>query len=188
VSAPATASQTVGPFYRIGLQHLFTNSLCSSETPGEHITITGMLYDGDGAPVPDAQLELWQADDQGRYVGLDNGTGPASQGFVGFARVPYDAEGRHRFDTIKPGAVIAPDGGTQAPHIVVMLFMRGILKHLNTRIYFEGDPANETDPVLQDVPEDRRYTLIAKRIEGSSNEYLWNIHLQGDHETAFFAY
>jgi protocatechuate 3,4-dioxygenase alpha subunit len=188
MSVPATASQTVGPYYKIGLEYRCGHTLCSDDAPGEHIELTGMLYDGDGVPVPDAQLELWQADDQGRYVGLDSGTGPSSEGFAGFARVAFDEAGCYRFHTVKPGVVTAPDGCSYAPHILVLIFMRGLLRHLYTRIYFDGEPANETDAALQAVPADRRDTLIAKRVEGKPNEYLWNIHLQGDNETAFFAY
>jgi protocatechuate 3,4-dioxygenase, alpha subunit len=188
VTTPATASQTVGPFFKIGLEYRCTTALCGAEVAGEHVTIQGVMYDGAGIPVPDAQLELWQADAEGRFAGLDTGTGVADPGFPGFARIALDDTGRYVVRTVKPGIVVSPDGSSQAPHIVVMIFMRGILRHLHTRVYFPGESANDTDPTLQAVPLDRQHTLIAQALEGKPGEYLWNIHLQGDNETAFFAY
>lgn len=188
MTLPATPSQTVGPYFRIGLEYRFSDVLCSEDTPGEHIVITGVVYDGQGVPVPDAQLELWQADAQGRYPGLASGGSPATEGFTGFARVAVDDTGRFRVRTIRPGEVTAPDGSRQAPHISVILFMRGLLRHLHTRIYFANERANETDSVLREVPEERRETLLAKPIAEVPGEYLWNIYLQGENETVFFAY
>lgn len=183
-----TPSQTVGPYFRIGLEYRFGDALCAQDAPGEHIVLTGALYDGEGVPVPDAQLELWQADPQGRYPGLASGDEPAAEGFRGFARVPTDEDGRFRFRTIRPGAVALPDGSKQAPYIAVMLFMRGLLRHLHTRIYFAGESGNEEDTILRAVPADRRETLMTKPLPGRPGEYLWNIHLQGEDETVFFGY
>ena len=186
---PATASQTVGPYFRIGLSYLDSIALCTEETPGKHITVSGQIFDANGAPVPDAQVELWQADDQGRFAGYDPAeSGSVSEGFTGFARVAVNERGAFKFHTVYPGSVATLDGETQAPHIVLMLSMRGILKQLYTRIYFAEDPRNTDDPVLSAVPAERRKTLIAELIPAISNEYLWNIRLQGADETVFFQY
>lgn len=189
MSCPATASQTVGPYFRIGLSHLDSSALCSESAPGKHMTVSGQIFDADGALVTDAQLELWQADDQGRFAGYDpSESGIVSDGFIGFARVPVDERGVFKFHTVYPGCVATLDGTLQAPHIVLMLSMRGILKHLYSRIYFAGDPLNGDDPVLLAVPSERRKTLLAELTPGSSNEYLWNVRLQGADETVFFQY
>lgn len=185
---PATTSQTVGPYYRIGLGYQFTTAACTEHTPGEHISVQGVLYDGFGLPVPDAQLEIWQADYEGRLAGIDAGSGVPDAGFRGFARIALDDAGRFLFRTVKPGSIIAQETQKQAPHISIMIFMRGLLKHLYTRMYFEGDPMNESDPTLQAVPQDQRHTLLAQPVAGKPGEYTWNIHLQGQHETAFFYY
>ena len=183
MSYPATASQTVGPYFKIGLEYLDSHALCTEASTGVHITVAGQVFDGDGVPVPDALLELWQADDLGRFAGHDE----VSEGFGGFARVPVDEHGGFHFRTVYPGSVAGPDGTLQAPHIVVMLSMRGLLKHLYTRIYFAGDALNEGDPILTAVPVDRRGTLLAHEVEGSK-QYRINIYLQGETETVFFEY
>lgn len=189
MSYPATASQTVGPYFRIGLSYLDSPGLCTEAAAGTHITVTGQIFDANGAHVPDAQLELWQADDQGRFAGYDPAeSGGVSDGFTGFARVPVDERGVFKFHTIYPGSVANLDGTAQAPHIVLILSMRGLLKHLYTRIYFAGDPLNGDDAVLSAVPEERRKTLLAELTAGSTNEYLWNVKLQGADETVFFQY
>jgi len=189
MSYPATASQTVGPYFTIGLAYLDCNSLCTDAAPGVHLTVSGQVFDGEGVPVPDAQLELWQADDQGRFAGYDpSERGEVSEGFGGFARVPVDQYGAFHFHTIYPGSVPSPDGTAQAPHIVIVLSMRGLLKHLYTRIYFAGNPLNETDAILQAVPAERRSTLIADITPESPGQYRFNIRLQGENETVFFKY
>ena len=189
MSYPATASQTVGPYFRIGLSYLESSALCSEAAPGTHIAVSGQIFDADGAPVTDAQLELWQADDQGRFAGYDpTESGIVSDGFTGFARIPVDERGMFKFNTVYPGSVSMLDGRSQAPHIVLMLSMRGILKHLYTRIYFAADPLNGDDPVLSTVPAERRKTLYAELLPGSTNDYLWNVRLQGTDETVFFQY
>jgi protocatechuate 3,4-dioxygenase alpha subunit len=189
MSFPATASQTVGPYFKIGLSYLDADSLCTAAAPGTHITVSGQVFDGEGVPVPDAQLELWQADDQGRFSGYDPAErGEVSPGFGGFARVPVDQHGAFFFRTVMPGSVPTLDGAAQAPHIAVVLSMRGLLKHLYTRIYFGGSPLNDTDPILQTIPADRRATLLATATGDTPSQYRINIRLQGENETVFFKY
>jgi len=189
MGVPATASQTVGPYFAIGLSYRNSNALCAEACAGEHLSVSGHVFDANGMIVPDAQLELWQADSEGRFAGVDRADkGTSSEGFEGFARVPTDERGEFSFDTVRPGIVPLPDGTPQAPHIVVLLSMRGILKHLFTRIYFAGDPRNESDPILLAVPADRRHLLCAQPDQGRPGNFSWNIHLQGENETPFFQY
>ena len=183
MALPVTPSQTVGPFLRIGLDWLNSADL-STAVPGERITIEGRVLDADGAPVPDALLEFWQASPQGTYVNEDHPAQLAA--FRGFGRVPTDDDGGFSFTTVKPGRVPAPDGSLQAPHIVVTVFMRGLLKHLVSRIYFPGEAANADDMVLNLVPAPRRRTLIARRAEAGEARLTWNVVLQGADETVFF--
>lgn len=182
----ATASQTVGPFFRIGLEHLYVPDLARSSAAGDKIAIHGRVVDGDDKPVNDAILEIWQADAHGKYAHPDDTQDkPLTPGFKGFGRVPTDENGVFRFTTVKPGSAAGPHGMPQAPHLLVAVFMRGLLKHLLTRIYFPDDPANATDPVLNLVSAERRSTLIATK----SNDGLeWNVILQGENETVFFDY
>jgi protocatechuate 3,4-dioxygenase alpha subunit len=178
MSLRMTSSQTVGPFYRIGLAHLYKTELA----PGAPLHVRGRVFDGDGAPVPDAVLEVWQADTRGRYATtIEHELAPAD--FMGFGRVPTDADGCYEFRTHKPGRV-----GTQAPHISLHVLMRGLLKPVHTRLYFPGEPANADDAVLARVPEARRGTLIARAAASEPNVLLWDIHMQGEHETVFFVY
>lgn len=153
--------------------------------PGERIRIVGRVLDGEAAPVPDALVELWHADSQGRYPHPADARG-ASAGFGGFGRVGtgVDPDGRFRFDTIKPGAV----DHDQAPHINVIVFMRGLLLHAYTRLYFaDHAEANERDPVLASLPPERRRTLIATRVdELAARAYRFDIRMQGEEETVFF--
>lgn len=187
MSLQTTSSQTVGPYLHIGLTWLVTDNLVAPGVEGEPITIEGRVTDGDGKPVNDALVEIWQANRHGRYAHPeDTGTAPLEPAFTGFGRVPTDADGRFRFTTIKPGRVAAPGGGLQAPHVNVTVFMRGMLAHLVTRIYFPGDPANAEDPVLQAVALERRATIIAQRIDGRQDAFEWNLRLQGEGETQFF--
>ena len=170
----ATTSQTVGPYLHIGLTWLIIENLAPARVPGERVSIEGRVIDGDGKPVNDALVEIWQADSRGRY---------GTKSFRGFGRSATDDQGRFRFQTIKPGRVAAPDGKLQAPHILAVIFMRGQLKQLVSRIYFPGDPSNAADPVLRLVPAERRGTLIA----GKAGKNLeWNVVLQGRGETVFF--
>ncbi|MFO1322895.1 MAG: protocatechuate 3,4-dioxygenase subunit alpha [Burkholderiales bacterium] len=189
MSLHTTASQTVGPYLHIGLTWLVTDNLVAPGVAGAPITIEGRVTDGDGAPVNDALVEIWQANSHGRYAHPeDAGTAPLEPSFTGFGRVPTDENGAFRFTTIKPGRVPAPGGGLQAPHVNVTIFMRGMLKHLITRIYFPGDAANAEDPVLRSVPAARRDTLIAKAAGAKPDALTWNVRLQGDGETVFFEY
>jgi protocatechuate 3,4-dioxygenase, alpha subunit len=187
MSLHTSASQTVGPYLHIGLTWLVTDNLVGPGVTGEPITIEGRVTDADGKPVDDALVEIWQANAHGRYDHPDDTRDlPLEPGFKGFGRVPTDAAGGFRFTTIRPGRVPAPDGGMQAPHITVTIFMRGMLKHLKSRIYFQEDPANAADPVLSRVPADRRATLIA--VSRGKASFEWNVVLQGPGETVFFDY
>ena len=190
-----TPSQTVGPYFAYGLtsngkydwNDAFSNNLVTPDASGERIRVEGRVFDGDGAVVPDCMLEIWQADAQGRFSDPQDKRALPNSSFKGFGRIGTDAKGAYAFDTIKPGSVPDPDGKPQAPHIVLAIYARGMLLHLYTRIYFDGEAANAADPVLALVPQDRRATLIATRQPGSGNAvYRFDIHLQGDNETVFF--
>jgi protocatechuate 3,4-dioxygenase alpha subunit len=173
---PGTPSQTIGPFFAPALGPGRVDLTEGSR--GEQIAIAGRVLDGDGQPVPDAMLEIWQADAQGRYGG---------SGFFGFGRALTDADGAYRFVTIKPGRVQGPGGTLQAPHLCLTIFARGLLRQLNTRIYFAGEPANETDPVLASISDpSARRTLLARAEDGSVPAYRFDVILQGENETAFF--
>jgi protocatechuate 3,4-dioxygenase alpha subunit len=187
LSLQTTASQTVGPYFSIGLTRLKKDDLASADVPGKQVTIAGRVLDGDGQPVPDALLEVWQANGFGKYAHPeDKQDKPVTPGFNGFGRIPTEGDGGFRFTTIKPGPVPGPDGKRQAPHIVVSVFMRGLLRRLVTRIYFPDEAANEDDFVLHLVGPTRRGTLIAKSASGESDTFEWNIILQGADETVFF--
>ena len=189
-----TPSQTVGPFFAYGLtptgrydwNDAFSNNLVTPDATGDRIRIEGRVFDGDGNPVSDAMLEIWQADAQGRFADPKDKRALPNSKFKGFGRCGTGTDGGYAFDTIKPGSVPDPDGKPQAPHILVAIFARGMLLHNYTRIYFEGEAANATDPVMALVPSDRRATLIAARDGGKANAYRFDIHLQGDKETVFF--
>ncbi len=189
---PLTSSQTVGPFFAPALLRpdALRNVLVEPETAGERIRIEGRVLDGDGMPVPDAMVEIWQANAHGRYNHPAD-TGPASldASFLGYGRSGTTEEGYYWFDTIKPGPVPLEAGQQrlQAPHIVVTVFARGLLNHAVTRLYFADDPTNVTDTVLQFVPKERRDTLLAKREAGEMTPvYRFDIVLQGNGETVFF--
>ncbi len=190
-----TPSQTVGPFFAYGLtpgdkydwSDAFSNNLVTPDTSGDRIRIEGRVFDGDGTPVPDCLLEIWQADAQGRFADPQDKRALPNATFRGFGRCGTDPNGTYAFDTIKPGSVPDPDGKPQAPHILVAVFARGMLRHLYTRIYFDDDGRNASDPVLALVPADRRATLIATRQTGSGKAvYRFDLHLQGETETVFF--
>jgi len=180
-----TSSQTIGPYLHIGMDWAVSSDIAGPNVKGERITVTGRIVDGDGRPVNDAMLEIWQANSHGRYAHPEDTRDlPLDEGFTGWGRVTTDEDGRFRFNTIKPGRVPAADGDLQAPHLNVTLFMRGMLKQLVTRLYFDGDAANPHDPVLSQVPQARRGTLMAQPSAGGLLE--WNIVLQGAGETVFF--
>jgi protocatechuate 3,4-dioxygenase alpha subunit len=187
-----TPSQTVGPYFAYGLapeQYGYQQTLTSiagsqmadGETEGQHIRIEGRVFDGAGNPISDALIEVWQADAMGRYAHPADPRGSNST-FRGFGRcgTGTDPQNRFWFDTVKPGQVDAD----QAPHLNVIVSMRGMLLHAFTRIYFSDEPVNATDKVLNAVPTERRATLIATRQGG--NVYRFDIHMQGDNETVFF--
>src|SRR5215469_10718521 len=186
--ARPTSSQTVGPFFSAALLREPSNNLVQLETRGERITIAGRVLDGDAAPVPDAMIEVWQANADGRYRHPeDNLEARLDPNFEGFGRAATDANGAFRFTTIKPGAVPGRGAKLQAPHINVTLFARGLLNHLNTRIYFPGEALNATDDWLQAVAESRRHTLIAKLEDAPrARVFHFDIVLQGKDETVFF--
>jgi protocatechuate 3,4-dioxygenase, alpha subunit len=190
-----TPSQTVGPFFKYGLtpsgqydwNDAFTNNLVTPDVSGDRIRVEGKVLDGDGAPIPDAMLEIWQADAQGRFADPQDKRALPNATFRGFGRCGTDANGGYSFDTIKPGPVPDPDGRPQAPHLLLAVFARGMLRHLYTRIYFGDEAGNSSDPVLALVPADRRATLIAKRQPGNGNAaYQLDLRLQGEGETVFF--
>jgi protocatechuate 3,4-dioxygenase alpha subunit len=159
-----TPSQTVGPFFSIGLPWPEGPFAVGEDAPGS-VVIAGIVTDGAGAPIPDALVETWQ-------VGADDGA-------RGFTRAPTDADGRWAIRTVKP-----PTNDGQAPFLDVSLFCRGLLHRVVTRIYFaDEEAANQADPTLARVPADRRETLLAT---ATDDGYRFDIHLQGDHETVFF--
>lgn len=184
---PATTSQTIGPYFAIGLTWLKQENLAGPGVSGERVTIVGRVLDGDGKPVPDAVLELWQANAHGKYAHPEDKQDKLVEaGFTGYGRIPTGEDGKFRLTTIKPGAVPGPDGKSQAPHIAVSVFSRGLLRRLVTRIYFPDEAANTGDFVLNLVEPARRGTLIAKKAAGQSDALEWNVILQGPEETVFF--
>jgi len=186
VSLRATTSQTVGPFFALGLAWLNRDALAPPGVSGERVTVEGRVLDGDAAPVPDALIELWQANAHGRYAHPEDAQDkPLEPAFSGYGRIPTDADGRFRFTSVKPGAVPGPGGRPQAPHVAVSVFTRGLLRRLVTRIYFPDEPANAQDFVLGLVEPERRPTLIAKPT-GRPGSFEWNVVLQGRGETVFF--
>jgi len=182
----ATPSQTVGPFFSFGLTDTASvGCLADPDTKGERIRLRVAVVDGDGLPVPDALIEIWQADADGSYVRpTDFSSTQAPPRFTGFGRLPTKPDGTCVFETIRPGRVADAHGRRQAPHIDVCLFARGLLRQIYTRIYFAGDDGLDEDPVLAIVPADRRHTLIAQA--GGGGSWSFGIRLQGEDETVFF--
>jgi protocatechuate 3,4-dioxygenase alpha subunit len=204
-----TPSQTVGPFFHYGLpwkggadlvgqsdlgaraelfpkeHYVMRSSAPRGPIVGEIIEISGIVMDGDGAPVPDAMIEIWQANAAGRYASPDDPRidAPLDPNFIGFGRSSTGADGLYRFRTIRPGRVPGPGNSLQAPHIAIGVFGRGLLKRLVTRLYFADAPENADDPILALVPEGRRDTLVARRADGV---WRFDIILQGAAETVFF--
>jgi protocatechuate 3,4-dioxygenase alpha subunit len=180
-----TPSQTVGPFFALGLPWADGPYAVAEDFPGA-FWLRGVVVDGSGDPVPDALIETWQADPAGRFDHPDDPRGAvATPGFRGFARCPTDGEGRYAIRTVRPGRVPGPDGAPQAPHIDVSVLARGLLDRLVTRVYFPDEAANAGDPVLARVDPVRRPTLIAKE---TGDGYAFDITLQGDDETVFFTF
>ena len=205
-----TPSQTVGPFFHYGLpwkggadlvgqsemgarpdlfptDHYVLNISAPKGVPqGEEIEIAGYVRDGKGESIPDAMIEIWQANAAGRYASADDARDnvPLDANFIGFGRAATNKDGIYRFRTIRPGRVPGPGNCLQAPHLALSVFARGVLKRLVTRLYFADGEGNETDTVLNAVPEARRATLIAQR---KDNGTWWlDIVLSGPGETVFF--
>ncbi|MBV9816974.1 MAG: protocatechuate 3,4-dioxygenase subunit alpha [Solirubrobacterales bacterium] len=182
-----TPSQTVGPYFAIGLPWPEGPRVVPEGTPGA-ITIAGTVYDGAGEPVPDHLIETWQADPEGRFADLHGHGGRSSlPGFRGFARCGAEyGDGGFAIFTVKPGPVPDPAGGLQAPHVAVTVMARGMLNRCVTRIYFADEPvANDNDAALHRVPAHRRHTLLAE--PDGDGAYRFDIRLQGDDETVFFS-
>ncbi|GAA1757176.1 protocatechuate 3,4-dioxygenase subunit alpha [Luedemannella helvata] len=177
-----TPSQTVGPFLHIGLRWVDGPDVVAEGTPGA-IVISGQVFDGAGEPVTDALVETWQADPDGGFAHPDDPRGGAAYGgFRGFGRCETSADGGFAIRTLKPGRLPAPGGATEAPHVNVSVFARGLLDRVVTRVYF-ADEDNAADPVLSTVEPGRRDTLVARPVDGG---YRFDIRLQGDGETVFF--
>ena len=178
-----TPSQTVGPYFAYCLTPddydfpaVFSADLTGPSVGGQRIVVEGRVTDGDGLPVNDAMLEIWQADPEGRYAHPADTRARGNTGFAGFGRVATNGDGVFRFTTVKPGAAPGRGGALQAPHIAVNLFARGMLRHVVTRIYFPDEPATETDAVLALVPQEGAGGVV----------YRFDIRLQGERETVFF--
>lgn len=186
-----TPSQTIGPFFAYSLtaeqygydyNSIVNGCLINDDTEGDRICIQGNIFDGEGATIPDALIEIWQANRKGEYrtIPIDQ----KNDGFTGIGRVGTGVNANHTFTftTIKPGSISKED----APHINIILFMRGSLHQLYTRLYF-SDEFNETDPLLSSIDVTRRHTLIAQRQEiNGVVHYQFNIYMQGNKETVFF--
>jgi protocatechuate 3,4-dioxygenase alpha subunit len=184
-SRGATPSQTVGPFFHFALPYEHGPQVAGPDRPGV-FRLSGRVLDGAGTPLPDALVEIWQADERGRFV-----TEPGvfaevtGGGFRGFGRSATDADGVYEFHTVKPAGVPTEDGRAQAPHLAMSVFARGMLRRVATRVYFDDEPDNQVDPLLAAVAvlgEQRRDTLVATRTDDG---YRFDVHLQGDNETVF---
>ncbi len=191
MTLPVTPSQTVGPFLAIGLPWADGPFVVPHGTPGA-ITITGQVLDGAGDPVTDALVETWQADADSRFNHSDDPRGAARSampGFRGFGRCATDHDGRYRIITVRPGPLPCLEGGTEAPHLDVSVFARGLLDRVVTRIYFADEAeANAADPVLSAIAAaERRETLLARAVPGGrAGEFRFDIRLRGPRETVFF--
>ena len=207
-----TPWQTVGPFFHYGLpwkggadliggsdlgarpelmpeaNYLLNQPMARGPIAGQPIEITGQVFDAAGAPVPDAMIEIWQANAAGRYNSPDDAREALAleADFTGFGRSSTGEDGGFRFRTILPGRVPGPGNSQQAAHIAVGVFGRGLIKRLITRLYFAGEDGLDEDPILALVPPERRATLIAAKVDGAPATYRFDIRLQGEHETVFF--
>jgi protocatechuate 3,4-dioxygenase alpha subunit len=183
--AELTPFQTVGPFFAICLGEPGCARISVEGATGRRITIEGTVFDGAGAVVPDALVEIWQANAAGRYAHPDDHQAkPLDAHFSGYGRAPTDEAGSFTIETIMPGRVPGPDGTRQAPHLLLGILARGILTRLVTRVYFADDAANADDAILALVPETRRATLLARTV--GDDAYRFDLRLQGDGETVFF--
>lgn len=183
-----TPSQTVGPYLHIGLTNKHSVArIAGPEVPGERLRLQCRVLDLNGAPVPDAMIEVWQANGNGKYNHPDDTQAPAPEsGFYGFGRAATNENGACEFETIRPGRAPGPENKLQAPHLNIAVYARGILLQLYTRIYFAGDVANDNDPVLALVPAERRHTLMAQPVPETAGSWTFDLRLRGDQETVFF--
>jgi protocatechuate 3,4-dioxygenase, alpha subunit len=184
-----TPSQTAGPYFHLGLTaKRSVGCIAGAKAKGERLRILFRVLDGKSQPVPDAMIEIWQANAEGKYKHPDDRQDKTEDPeFLGFGRLETDQDGACIFETIKPGCVPAnDDAAVQAPHLNVSIFGRGILNRLATRVYFAGDPANDIDPVLALVPEQHRYTLFAQPVPEGEGDWVLDLHLSGKDETVFF--
>jgi protocatechuate 3,4-dioxygenase alpha subunit len=180
-----TPSQTVGPYLHLGLTDARSISRVAGDgVKGERLWLTFRVLDGEGVPIPDAMIELWQADSDGNYP--HPASSVDSTAFGGFGRLATGEDGSCMFETIRPGFVQGPGETVQAPHINVSIMGRGILKRLSTRVYFAGESANASDPVLALVPENRRATLLARQDPARTGNWIFDVRLRGEGETVFF--
>jgi protocatechuate 3,4-dioxygenase alpha subunit len=180
-----TPFQTLGPFFDFGLVIPNGGIIAEPGAAGRHVAIEGVVRDGMNDALPDALVEVWQANAAGKYRHpADAQDRPLDLAFFGFGRVVTDDRGGFTFRTIVPGRVPAPDGSLQAPHLAIGVLARGLLTRLVTRLYFEDESSNREDPVLALVPADRRSTIVARLIGG--DRYRFDIKLQGEGETVFF--
>ncbi len=183
-----TPSQTVGPFFHLGFFGARSfGPIAGTSSKGQRVRLLCRVFDGDGAPVPDAMLEVWQANAEGRYRHpadlREKSLDPALNGFGRFAT---EADGSCTFETVRPGRVPGPNNLMQAPHLNISVFARGLLKRATTRLYFAGDPTNAEDPILAMVPEGRRGTLLAQPVQEKLGSWSFDIYLSGEQETVFF--
>jgi protocatechuate 3,4-dioxygenase alpha subunit len=180
--APGTTpSQTVGPFFHYALPYDAGSRLVAEDSAGA-VRLSGVVLDGEGAPIPDALVEIWQAGPDGTFP-EHPGVYDEPKEFRGFGRCATDADGAYGFVTLKPAGVPTLDGAAQAPHIAMSVFARGMLRRVVTRVYFDDEAeANASDPLLRDVPADRAATLVAARTDGG---YRFDVRIQGDQETVF---
>jgi protocatechuate 3,4-dioxygenase alpha subunit len=183
--AELTPFQTVGPYFAICLGEPGCAHLAIDGALGRRVTIEGTVFDGEGAPVPDALVEIWQANAAGRYAHPeDDRQMPLDPNFTGYGRAPTDDQGHFAIETVMPGRVPGPEHTLQAPHLLLSILARGILTRLVTRVYFDDEPSTLGDPILQLVPAERRATLLAHRTGGDA--YRFDLRLQGEGETGFF--
>ncbi len=183
VSEGITPWQTVGPYFHYALPYDGGPLVAGTSRPGA-FTLHGHVYDAEGTPIPDALVEIWQADESGRFVDRPGIFDPPDDdGFRGFGRCDTDADGRYAFTTVKPAGVPTEDGAAQAPHIAMSVFARGMLRRVVTRVYFDDEAAaNASDPLLSSVEASRSATLVAVSQDGG---YRFDVRLQGADETVF---
>lgn len=185
-----TPAQTVGPFFHDALMRDASADLDPRRQAGAPVRVEGRILDGAGEPVGDAMVEVWQASGAGRYTHpLDEWPDDLSTAFLGFGRIATASDGSWHVTTAMPGPVPGRDGDTQAPHLNLQVFARGLLDLVSTRIYFDGHPANADDPVLATVPVERRPTLLAQPVDGDEDAvavYRFDVVLRGPSQTVFF--